>query len=259
MAQCKKMDDMMKKALLLTLLSAVALSAAGCATRRQVIDLQMEVEAVRADQAEIKAQNAGLDSLFRSSIEEARRNNAEFAQYIDQLEERMQIVQARLEDAVTLINRAAGAMEGSAPRRPLPGDTLGAETSRGVEGGLDCQKLYNAAYADFVKERFDMAVKGFNSYIDNCPNTALADNAQYWIGESYLSQKQYPKAQVAFEKMLQLYPSSERIAAGKLKLGRSLYEQRQRTNARKYFEDVVKNYPGTNEAQEAADMLERYR
>ncbi|OGC91403.1 MAG: tol-pal system protein YbgF [candidate division Zixibacteria bacterium RBG_16_53_22] len=247
----------MRKFTLLTVLALILLVVAGCATRRQVLELQLEVEAVRADQAQIKAQNAHLDSLFRANIEQSRRVNADFANYINQLDERMGQIAARLEDAVTLINRAAGAMESRGGRRQ-PGDTTQVDTTRQA-GGVDCQKIYNAAYSDFVKERFDMAINGFRNYIESCPNTALSDNAQYWIGEGYFSQKQYDKAQRAFEKMIGDYPSSERLAAGKLKLGRALYEQRQRTNARKYFEDVVKNYPGTDEAQEAAAMLERYR
>jgi tol-pal system protein YbgF len=252
------MDDMMRKVVLVTALASSTVFFAGCATRRQVLELQMEVEAIRADQQEIKTRSAQLDSLFRSNIEQSRRLNADFADYIKQLNERMQIVQARLEDAVTLINRAAGAMESRGGRTRPAGDTTQVDTSR-QSGGIDCQKLYNTAYGDFVKERFDMAINGFKTYIQNCPNTALADNAQYWIGECYFSQKQYSKAQAAFETMIQDYPASERIAAGKLKLGRSLYEQRQRTNARKYFEDVAKNYPGTDEAQEASEMLARYR
>jgi tol-pal system protein YbgF len=248
----------MRRIALLTGLGVMLLGLAGCATRRQVLELQMEVEAVRADQAQIKAQNAELDSLFRTNIDQSRRVNADFANYINQLDERMQQIAARLEDAVTLINRAAGAMESRTGGRRQPGDTTQVDTTRQA-GGVDCQKIYNAAYSDFVKERFEMAVNGFRNYIENCPNTALSDNAQYWIGESYFSQKQYDKAQRAFEKMLSDYPSSERLATGKLKLGRALYEQRQRTSARKYFEDVVKNYPGTDEAQEAAAMLERYR
>jgi tol-pal system protein YbgF len=248
----------MKRLILLSVV--VPLTLVGCATRRQVLELQMQVEAVRADQAAIKAQNAHLDSLFRTNIEQSRKLNADFADYVSQLDQRMQIVEARLEDAITLINRAAGAIESGGGRNLGLGqsDTSRVDTSKqGV--GLDCQKIYNAAYGDFVKERYDMAINGFRSMIQACPNNALADNAQYWIGECYLSQKQYAKAQQAFEAMLAKYPSSERIAAAKLKLGRSLYEQRQRTKARDYFEDVVKNYPGTDEAQEAAQMLERYR
>jgi len=258
MNKCDKYGEIMKRLSIYAGFALMILFLSGCATRRQVLELQMEIESIRADQQELKYQNAQLDSLFRTNIDQSRRVNADFANYIQQLDERMQQIAARLEDAVTLINRAAGVMESRPGAYRQTGDTTRVDTTRAA-GGIDCQKIYNAAYSDFVKERFDMAINGFRNYIGNCPNTALSDNAQYWIGESYLSQKQYEKAQKAFEKMIADYPTSERLAAGKLKLGRSLYEQRQRTNARKYFEDVVKNYPGTDEAQEASAMLERYR
>jgi tol-pal system protein YbgF len=240
------------------LIAAVILAVfAGCATRQQALEIQMQLEAVRADQAAIRAENARLDSLFRSNIETSRKLNADFANYITQLDQRMQIVEARLEDAITLINRTAGEM-GSSSRPSILPESTSVDTSKQA-GGIDCRKIYNAAYGDFIQQRFDMAITGFKGYIQNCPNTALDDNAQYWIGESYISMKQYDKAQKAFEDMIDQYPSSERIAAAKLKLGRSLYEQRQKAKARQYFEDVVKNYPGTEEAQEAAQMLQRYR
>jgi tol-pal system protein YbgF len=244
----------MRKSLILIVVMGLAVLS-GCATRQQAIEIQMQLDAIRADQASIRAENARLDSLFRSNIETSRKLNADFANYITQLDQRMQMVEARLEDAITLMNRTVG-------NRPAPAliqpESSGIDTSKQA-GGIDCRKLYNAAYGDFVQQRFDMAITGFKGYIESCPNTALNDNAQYWIGESYLSMKQYDKAQKAFEDMIEKYPASERIAAAKLKLGRSLYEQRQKTKARQYFEDVVKNYPGTEEAQEAAQMLQRYR
>ncbi len=242
----------------LILIAVIAFAVfVGCATRQQALEIQMQLDAVRADQAAIRAENARLDSLFRSNIETSRKLNADFANYITQLDQRMQMVEARLEDAITLINRTAGEFAGGRKPSAPPESTI-VDTSKEVEG-IDCRKIYNAAYGDFIQQRFDMAITGFKGYIKNCPSTALDDNAQYWIGESYLSMKQYDQAQKAFEEMIDKYPASERIAAAKLKLGRALYEQRQKTKARQYFEDVVKNYPGTEEAQEAAQMLQRYR
>jgi tol-pal system protein YbgF len=251
--------NIMKKISILFLFAASLTLFGGCATRRQAIEIQMQVDAIRADQIAIRAENARLDSLFRANIEQSRKLSADFSDYVNTLDQRMQMVESRLEDAITLVNRAAGAMESTSGRRqPVSSDSTKTDTTRQA-GGIDCQKMYNTAYGDFVQERFEMAINGFKGYIQNCPNTALDDNAQYWIGESYLSMKQYDKAQKAFEVMLDTYPSSERIAGAKLKLGRTLYEQRQKTKARQYFEDVVKNYPGTDEAQEASQMLQRYR
>lgn len=235
--------------------------ASGCATRRQVQELRIEVQAIRSDLYSIRAENARLDSLFRSNIDQSRKLNADFAAYVSRLDDRMQMVEARLEDAITLINRASGAIESrlGVPQPASPGsDTIGVDTTK-ASGRVDCQKIYNAAYFDVVKQSYDLAISGFESYLESCPKTALADNAQYWISECYYLQKKYELAEKAFQKMIDEYPTSERLAAAKLKLGKSMYNQRFKTKAKSVFEDVVKNYPGTEEAGEAAQMLERYR
>jgi len=236
----------------------VLVSASGCATRRQVQELKIEVQAMRSDLYGIRAENARLDSLFRSSIDQSRKLNADFATYVSRLDERMQMVEARLEDAITLINRASGAIESRLGVPPPGSDTAGVDTTM-ASGRMDCQKIYNAAYFDVVKQNYDLAISGFESYLENCPKTALADNARYWIGECYYLQKKYGLAEKAFRKMIEEYPTSERLAGAKLKLAKSMYNQRFKTKAKSIFEDVVKNYPGTQEAGEAAQMLERYR
>ena len=241
----------------IAVLLTLALIVPGCATRRQVKELNMEVQAIRSDLAGIRAENARLDSLFRSNIDQSRKLNADFAAYVARLDERMQMVQARLEDAVTLINRASGAIEsrsGGAARAP---DTTGADTS--VAAGVDCQKIFNAAYRDVVMQDYDLAIGGFQNYLKDCSGTALADNAQYWIGECYYVQKKYDQAERAFQTMIDNYPSSERQASAKLKVAKSMYNQRFVTKAKGIFESIVKDYPGTQEAGEAAQMLERYR
>lgn len=243
------------------ILGLLGVSITGCATRRQVQELSLEVRKMRSDLESIRADNARLDSLFRSNIQQSRKLNADFSAYVSRLDERMQMVEARLQDAITLINRATGAIESRSGTRSLqqPGaDSAGIDTTQS-SGQIDCQKVFNSAYFDFVKEDFDLARKGFQNYIKTCPTTALADNAAYWIAETYYLQKDYARAQQEFEKLIKEYPSSEKIAAAKLKFAKSLYNQRYKTKAESYFKEIIEQYPGTDEAQEAAQMLERYK
>jgi len=251
---------MKQKKILLALLVMI-IAGSGCATRRQVQELNLEVQAIRTDIAQMKQQNAKLDTLFRSSMDQSRKLNADFSAYISQLEEKMQIIEARLQDAITLINRATGAIESRSPvtsQQNVSPDSANADSTKISGAQIDCQKVYNTAYYDFVKESFAMAKSGFDNYIKSCPGTALADNAQYWIGECYYQQKKYNLAQQAFEKMIKDYPKSEKLASAKLKLGKSLYNQRFKTKAKTYFLDVIEKHPGTEDAYEASLMLERY-
>lgn len=250
----------MSKLKIAIILLFIPLVFLGCATRRQVQELKIEVRSMSDDLARIRQDNARLDSLFRSNVEQSRKLNADFAAYVSRLDERMQMVEARLEDAITLINRATGAIESRSPGSSLPSgaDTAGADSTR-ISGRVDCQKIYNAAYFDVVRQNYDLAVSGFENYLEECPKTALADNAQYWIGECYYLQKKYELAEKAFRKMIDKYPSSERQASARLKMAKSMYNQRLKTKAKGIFEEIIKSYPGTEEAQEAAQMLERYR
>ncbi len=246
-------------AVLMILVIALVLFT-GCATRRQVQELSLEVRAIRSDLAGVRADNARLDSLFKSNIEQSRRLNADFASYVSQLDDRMQMVEARLQDAVTLINRATGAIESRAVvQKPQQtnADSLSSDTTK-TSGRINCKKVFDNAYFDFAREKFDLARKGFENYIKSCSKTALADNAQYWIGECYYLEKNYALAQKEYEKLIKNYPSSEKLAAAKLKFGKSLYNQRYKTKAKSFFKEVIEKHPGTPEAQEAAQMLERY-
>jgi tol-pal system protein YbgF len=233
----------------------IILIASGCATRRQVQELRLQVDTMRAE-------NARIDSLLNDNLKQSRKVNADFGTYITRLEDRMTMIEARLQDAISLMNQATSAIQTGNIRhggeRPQNPDSTTADTSS-RSGDIDCQKVYNTAYYDVVKENYDMAINGFKNYLKICPNTALADNAQFWIGQCYYLQKKYENAETAFEELIRAYPSSERLAAAKLKLGKTLFELRQKTKARPHFEDVIRDYPGTDEAKEAADMLQRYR
>jgi len=251
---------MEKRRIALLLIVSLAVFT-GCATRRQVQELKIEVQSISRDLHNIRQDNVRLDSLFRSNVDQSRKLNADFAAYVSRLDERMQMVESRLEDAITLINRAAGAIESRSSGRtgqPAGSESRAADSAQ-VSGKMDCQKVYNAAYFDVVRQDYDLAIKGFQNYLAECSKTALADNSQYWIGECYYLQKKYELSEAAFKKMIDDYPSSERLSAAKLKMAKSMYNQRFKSKAKEIFESIIKDYPGTEEAQDAAQMLERYR
>ena len=155
-----------------------------------------------------------------------------------------------------LVDRAVRTIEQQKPR-PHSQAADSSDTTK-TAGQVDHQKLYNIAYLDVTKGNYKMAIKGFEDYLQSFPNTSLADNAVYWIGECYYIQKDYPQSQKWYEKLIKEYPKSEHIASARLKFAMSMYNQRYITKAKQYFLDVVKDYPGTEEANQAAEMLKRY-
>lgn len=225
----------------------------GCATHRQMAEAQMDIYEIRQEHQQIKATLVHLDSLVAEQNAALRKFNADFYTTSQELQNGMALIKDRLNDASAQIQQSTDFKGNS--NAGNPDDTT---KSSQKPDELNPESIYRAAYYDVIKGNYDMAIKGLNEYLKSYPQTSLADNALYWIGECHYTQKDYTKAQESYERLLKDYPQSENIPAAKLKLGMCLYNLKSKTKAKQYFQDVAKNYPGTDEANQAAEMLKRY-
>ena len=92
------------------------------------------------------------------------------------------------------------------------------------------------------------ATNAFKDYIKLQPNSPLAANAQYWIGEIMYSHNNYKGAIQEFIKVLQQYKTSNKAPDAAIKLGYSFYALKNWTYARRTFEDVLKYFPDNKNA-----------
>ena len=65
----------------------------------------------------------------------------------------------------------------------------------------NAEQLFAAAYSDYSRGNYDLAISEFKQYVETYPSSELADNAQYWIGEILYAQKKLPEATAEFEKV----------------------------------------------------------
>jgi tol-pal system protein YbgF len=154
---------------------------------------------------------------------------------------------------------APGAISSGEPAagEPLAGGGLDrAPGPSGAAGAVpDPEALYNTAYADFSKGNYELAIAGFEEYQERFPESALADNALYWIGECQFSQGNYRAAVDAFDRLLARYAKSDKAAAADLKKALAYLEQNQLKEGIVQLRYVVSRYPRTDEAQIAGDKL----
>jgi tol-pal system protein YbgF len=109
------------------------------------------------------------------------------------------------------------------------------------------QSLKDLKYAD--------AAQQFTAFVQQYPNSEYADNAQYWLGESYYVTRNYDIALEAFQALLQNYPSSPKIPDALLKIGYTHYELKQWDQARAALVQVQEQYPDTTLARLAGSRL----
>ncbi len=105
------------------------------------------------------------------------------------------------------------------------------------------ENAYNAAFQLIRDKHFDEARQALKKQLADYPKGQYADNAQYWLGEVYMAQGNYPGAQEAFSGVLNNYPNSPKIPDAIYKLGRLSDLQGDQQQARKYLESVISKYP----------------
>ncbi len=104
------------------------------------------------------------------------------------------------------------------------------------------------------------ATRAFQEYIKMQPNSPLAANSQYWIGEIMYSHNNYKGAVQEFIKVLQKYKNSNKAPDAAIKLGYSFYALKNWPYARRTFEDVLKYFPkNENAVKLATQRLEKMK
>jgi tol-pal system protein YbgF len=106
-----------------------------------------------------------------------------------------------------------------------------------------------------MRGNYDLAASGFGEYLARYPNTELADNAQYWIGECYDAQEKPQEALEAFTVVLEKYPNSDKAAAAQLKKGLIYLKMGDQGQGVVNLQYVVYEHPGTREADLAREQL----
>jgi tol-pal system protein YbgF len=118
-------------------------------------------------------------------------------------------------------------------------------------------QLFAAAYGDYSRGNYDLALSEFRQYVETYPSSEMADNAQYWIGECYYSKKRLNEAVAEFDKVSLLFPKGDKVPGARFKKAMALMDLGQVDAARAEFLAIVKLFPKTNEAVLAKQQLEK--
>ena len=125
-----------------------------------------------------------------------------------------------------------------------------------MPGGSD-RDNYQAAFELLKEQRYEPAAMAFQQFLVSYPESELADNAQYWLAESYYVTKKFADALSAFETVINDYPRSRKVADALLKMGYCNYELERWNSARESLRRVQADYPETTAARLAGQRLER--
>ncbi len=248
---------------------------AGCATQADLQLVQNERKAIRTQVANTGASIDGLQrkvQQLQGQIEELRHRLAQVSKQesgtgpqLRNLEERL----VALEGQMRSVRRRPGdgpdesALSGlrpptRSPTLPVPPRTPPSQPSTSTPSTNDtpeCQDLYRGAVRLFQDQEYNPAIQEFRTFQRRCPESQMADDAQYWIGESHYVQNDYNRAILEFNDVLS-YRRGDRVAAALLRQAQAFLAIGDKTDARLILQKLVSDHPSAAETVEAQTMLQ---
>jgi tol-pal system protein YbgF len=120
---------------------------------------------------------------------------------------------------------------------------------------LSDKEFYDKTLTIYKEGKYEEAVTGFKNFIKKYPKSDLTDNAQFWIGESYMALKQYEQAILAYQGVIKEYPKGNKVPNAMLRQALAFYEIKDTKSSRILLKRIIKKYPGSNEAKIAKAKL----
>jgi tol-pal system protein YbgF len=214
---------------------------------QSVVEMAQRLEAA---QAEVRTLQGRIEELENSS-ESLRKQQRDL--YSD-LERRM--AQSPTPALVPGSTGIAGTT-GAAGTTGVAGAAGGVMPGGAAGTAVDEQAAYTQAFDALKSGNYAQAIAGFTQFRTIYPNSALSENAQYWLGEAYYVTRDYANAAPAFRTVIDRWPASRKAPDALLKLGYTQQELKQTALARATLTEVTQRYPGTEAARLAAERLRR--
>ncbi|HET9835665.1 MAG TPA: tol-pal system protein YbgF [Rhodanobacteraceae bacterium] len=217
-------------------------SQGGVALVNQVQDLQAQIQ-----------QMEGRIEELQHQVQQLQEQNKQ--QYVD-LDSRL----GKLEGGNTVNAPAPAVSSAAATPAPAPAATAAPPQPAAPSGPLppptaDQQAAYNAAFKAVLARDYVAASRGFRAYIQQYPDSALAPNAYYWLGESYYATANYQVSLQTFQALLANYPASDKAPDALLKIGYAQAEMKQYDDAKATLIAVMNKYPDTTVARLAKSRI----
>lgn len=224
----------------------------GCATKRDLRDLTVEIDSLRISQEEmfreVQRQNAAiLDSMSVKDVRLRGDLSNQLVQIERQLIQIMELT-GQGQQALTDFRESLRAREEASRRDAAP--------IEGLDPG-DPNELFAAAQDALQRGSYTTAAAGFQEFVRAFNQHPRAPDAQLLVGEAYEGAGDDDAAFEAYGRVLELYPNSTQAPTALYRAALIELERGEEDRARAMLNQIVAAYPRSPEATLARDRLQR--
>lgn len=126
---------------------------------------------------------------------------------------------------------------------PAPAPDASAAAARSTLPAGSSKEQYAYAFSLMQKASYAEATAAFSDFLQRNPNDSLADNARYWLGESYYARSDYPRAAETFLDAYEKNKTGPKAPDTLLKLGMALGKLDKKKEACASFRELSRSFP----------------
>jgi tol-pal system protein YbgF len=240
---------------LLTLALGLALTLAGssCAPGGYYNTSQSALDSLLTSQAALAKRIDNMEKKLDMTREGAAASRAATDTRLLEISQRLDVLDGKLDESGARVSLLSMKVD-TVKQKINTSDSTRAGTATPAPKA-DPEAMYQAAYSDIAAGRYALARESFQTLLKTYPDTEVADNAQYWIGESYYGTGDFANAIVEFQKVLDNYPKGDKVPAAMFKMGLSQARLKQTAESQKTYRALIQKYPKSPEAALAKERL----
>ncbi len=228
------------------LLAGICSMSLGC------VATQGDVSTVYARQTRLEAKMTRLSQEVQSSGGSVGGNNAALQEKVFQLEKQVNDLNQAYARLEAKVNQESATM----PTTPEigPGGTEGGSEVSAIDVETE-DFIFNKGYTDLSEGNYSGSREQFKLFLSKYPDSSKANDAAYWIAESYYRQGEFEEAILEYQKFIDSYPKDDRVPLSYLKQGFSLVEIGREEEAKLFFQTLIDKYPQSEEAKTAKEKI----
>ncbi|MBI4366752.1 MAG: tol-pal system protein YbgF [Deltaproteobacteria bacterium] len=200
---------------------------------------------MQADQARVDLQ--AIHGSIDGVAQQLRRSNEEANRFRQDVDERLRTIEEQMRLAPRPATMPATTPSPSAPPTAPPSSSAAVSDPVSQE----YQKALSLVHAgDYLN-----AANAFRQFVQTNSRSALAPNAQFWVGDCYFAMKDYQRAIKEYQVVAERFPRHEKANTALYKQGLAFENLGMKEEAKLFWQKLVAKAPQSPEAKKAADRL----
>ncbi|MDB4988835.1 MAG: repeat containing exported protein [Myxococcaceae bacterium] len=224
-------------------------------SRLDTVEKAQNAQLEQLKAAEEKAQESitQLQGVIEQATSVVQRNSADATEQVSELQTKVASLEGRLAELQNALEQqqknptaatsatSGGAVSGT---QGSAGATVGQpDAAKTDDTPVDKNEHYAAAYRAYSARDFAKARSLFRSFISRYPTDAQADNAQYWLGASYLVENRPATALDELKKVIQNYRGGDAVDEALLDMAEAFYRLRACSDSRNALDTLIRTQP----------------